>query len=219
MINNIARLVNDIKPKKFVNVGSGCIYPRTTTNQITENEIGDTNFHPSIQYSAMTKNWLLQVTEKLDIPWEYLILSNVYGPGEHLTFERSHFIGSLVNKIKNSTDSFNMLGDGSSVRDFIYITDTAEAICRYCELETATNSVSNISTGHGSKINEIVTQLVEISQRNLKVNWGDPQDNGVLYKVLDNRKMQQDIGYQPKITLEQGLINTWTWIQNNASAH
>jgi nucleoside-diphosphate-sugar epimerase len=214
MINNIARLVNDIQPKKFVNISSACIYPKTATNQISENKIGGTDFHSSIQYSAMTKNWLLQVTEKLNVPWEYLILSNVYGPGEHLSFDRSHFIGSLVNKINNSTDILDMLGDGSSVRDFIYITDTAEAICRYCELETATNSVSNISTGHGSKINEIVEQLINISQRNLTVNWGDPSDNGVLYKVLDNRKMQQDINYRPQTELVEGLTAMWNWIQS-----
>jgi GDP-L-fucose synthase len=214
MINNIARLVNDLKPAKFVNVGSGCLYPRTATDLISENAIGGTDFHPSIQYSAMTKNWLLQVTEKLDVPWEYLILSNVYGPGEHLTFERSHFIGSLANKIKNSTGRLDMLGDGSSVRDFIYVTDTVEAICKYCELDTATNSVSNISTGHGSTISDVVKQLVNISQRDLVVNWGDPHDNGVLYKVLDNRKMQQDIGYNPSTRLAKGLANTWNWIQS-----
>lgn len=215
IINNIARLVDQLKPKKFVNIGSGCLYPRSATLTLDENDIGPTDYHHSIKYSAMTKNWLLQVTKALDIPWEYLVLSNVYGPGEHLSAERSHFVGSLANKIKNSIDTVNMLGDGSGVRDFIFISDAAEAVCRYCELETATNSLSNISTGTGISVREITDQLIKISQKDLQIIWGDPKDNGVLYKVLNNDKMLHDIQYNPGTTMYQGLVNTWKWIQNN----
>jgi len=214
IINNVAQLVNMIQPKKFVNIGSGCVYPRTVTGKLLESDIGSTDYHSSIQYSAMTKGWLLQVTQNLGVPWEYLVLSNVYGPDEHLSFERSHFIGSLINKIKNSAGVVNMLGDGSGVRDFIYIEDTAESICRYCELDQATNSVSNISTGSGVSVKEITERLVNISGRDLDIVWGDPKDNGVLHKVLDNSKMLQDIKYQPQIDLTQGLTKTWQWIQS-----
>jgi GDP-L-fucose synthase len=214
IINNIARLVDAVKPTRFINIGSGCVYPRTVTGKLSETHIGSTDYHPSIQYSAMTKGWLLQVTQNLDVPWEYLVLSNVYGPDEHLSFERSHFIGSLANKIINSTGVVNMLGDGAGVRDFMYIEDTAEAICRYCELDQATNSVSNISTGSGVSVREITKRLVHISGLDLDIGWGDPMDNGILYKVLDNSKMLQDIKYQPQTDLTQGLTKTWQWIQN-----
>jgi GDP-L-fucose synthase len=214
IINNVARLVDKIQPKKFVNIGSGCVYHRIATGKLLESDIGPTDYHPSIQYSAMTKGWLLQVAQNLGVPWEYLVLSNVYGPDEHLSFERSHFIGSLINKVKNSTGVVNMLGDGTGVRDFIYIEDTAEAVCRYCELKQATNSVSNISTGLGVSIREITKRLVNISGQDLDIVWGNPTDNGVLYKVLDNSKMLLDIKYQPQIDLTQGLTKTWQWIQN-----
>ena len=213
IINNIARLVDMIKPKKLVNIGSGCVYPVSVTGDLSEQHIGSLDFHSSIIYSAMTKHWLLQVTQNLNVPWEYLILSNVYGPNEHLSFERSHFVGSLANKIKNSTGIIDMFGDGSGIRDFIYVDDAAESICRYCELGKATNSVSNISTGQGTKIGDLTGQLLTISRRNLKIKWGDPKDNGILYKVLNNSKMLQDINYQPPTTLQQGLTSTWQWIQ------
>jgi nucleoside-diphosphate-sugar epimerase len=120
-----------------------------------------------------------------------------------LSFERSHFVGSLANKIKNSTGTIDMFGDGSGIRDFIYVNDAAESICRYCELGKATNSVSNISTGQGTKIGDLTEQLVNISRRNLKIKWGDPKDTGILYKVLNNSKMLQDINYQPTTTLKR----------------
>ena len=98
-----------------------------------------------------------------------------------------------------------MLGTGEGVRDFIYITDIAEAICRYAELELATCSTSNISTGNGVSVKTITDMLIDISGKEIRAVWGDPKDNGTLYKVLSNNKMISDIGYTPKIDLRKGL--------------
>jgi GDP-L-fucose synthase len=215
MITNVSKLVSVIKPKKFVNIGSGCIYPKTAQSTLTESQIGPMDFHPTIQYSGLSKMWALRMTEVLDVPWEYLALSNIYGPGEHLEFERSHLIGSVINKITLSDKTINMIGTGEGIRDFIYIDDAVEAISRYCELETATCSVSNISTGTGVNVKTIIEMLLDISKKNVKIQWGDPKDNGVLYKVLDNTKMLNDIKYNPGTPLQQGLEKTWHWFQHN----
>lgn len=212
---NICNLVYDIKPKKFVNIGSGCIYPVSTHGTMLESCIGTMDFHPSIQYSALSKYWSLKMTEVLDVPWEYLVLSNIYGPGEHLELDRSHFVGSLLNKIKHTDQVLNMIGTGKGIRDFIYISDIAEAICRYCELKTATCSVSNISTGTGVSVKMVTDMLLDICKKDIKLVWGDESDNGVLYKVLNNSKMLRDIGYAPITSLQQGLEQTWNWIQSN----
>lgn len=214
IINSVAQLVDQVKPKKFINIGSACVYPKSITGKLYEHNISCEDYHPSILFSAMTKGWLLQVTRNLNVPWEYLVLSNVYGPNEHLSLERSHFIGSLANKIKHSQSRLEMFGDGSGIRDFIYIDDATEAICKYCELEQATCSVSNISTGSGISVREITKLLLGISGRKLEVVWGNPEDNGILYKVLDNSKMLDDIGYHPQTNIDQGLIKLWQWIQN-----
>lgn len=213
IINSVARLVDHVRPKKIVNIGSACVYPKSVSGKLYEYNITCEDYHPSIRFSAMTKGWLLQVTKNLEIPWEYLVLSNVYGPNEHLNLERSHFIGSLANKIKHSKGTLDMFGDGLGVRDFIYIDDTVEAICRYCELEQATCSVSNISTGSGVSVREITKRLIDISGRDLEVVWGNPEDNGILYKVLDNSKMLNDINYHPQTNIDQGLTKLWQWIQ------
>ena len=214
IINSVARLVDHVKPKKFINISSACVYPKSVSDKLYESNITCRDYHPSVRFGAMTKGWLLQITRNLEVPWEYLVLSNVYGPDEHLSLERSHFIGSLANKIKNSNGTLDMFGDGSGVRDFIYIDDTVEAICRYCELDQATCSVSNISTSSGVSVREITKRLIDLSGRNLEVVWGDAEDNGILYKVLDNSKMINDINYHPQTNIDQGLTKLWQWIQN-----
>jgi GDP-L-fucose synthase len=211
---NVCRLVQSLRPSKFINIGSACVYPGNVTGTMKEDLIGTGPYHPSVQYSAMSKAWMLETMQTLDLPWEYLILSNVYGPGEHIDAERSHFVGSMLNKIKQADQKIQMIGTGAGVRDFIYTEDTAEAICRYAELDTATNKPTNISTGQGASIMHMTKLLVDISQKNIDIVWGDAKDNGVLHKVLDNSKMLEDTGFVPSTSLQDGLTETWKWFSN-----
>ena len=211
---NVCQLVQQLKPKKFINIGSACIYPGIADGVMKEDLIGTGPYHPSVKYSAMSKAWMLESIRTLGIPWEYLILSNVYGPGEHVDFERSHFVGSMLNKIKGAGKTLNMFGTGIGVRDFVYTCDTAEAVCRYAELATATNAPTNISTGRGTSVREMTQQLVDISEKSIDIVWGDPKDNGVLHKVLDNSKMINDIGYAPNTAIKEGLTETWKWFND-----
>jgi len=208
---NVCRLVQRLEIKKFINIGSACIYPGTANGVMKEDLIGTGTYHPSVKYSAMSKAWMLEAMRTLDVPWEYLILSNVYGPGEHVDVERSHFVGSMLNKIKGADKKLNMFGTGAGVRDFIYTRDTAEAVCRYAELATATNAPTNISTGQGTSVREMTQLLVDISEKSIDIVWGDPTDDGVLHKVLDNSKMLNDITFIPSTTIQTGLTDTWNW--------
>jgi len=214
MSMNICQLVQRLNPVKFINIGSACIYPKTAIGKMSENLIGTGPYHPSVQYSAMSKAWMLETMYTLNVPWEYLILSNVYGPGEHTDFERSHFVGSMLNKINNAGNELQMFGTGAGVRDFIYTEDAVEAICCYAELIDATNSPTNIGTGQGTSIADMTKHLIDISGKEIKINWGDPSDDGVLHKVLDNSKMLKDIWFEPKTLIKDGLTKTWKWFKN-----
>lgn len=213
---HVCQLVERIKPRKFVSIGSACLYPSTHERFLTESMIdSNSQYHPSVKYSAMAKLWLLQTMQVMDVGWEYLILSNVYGPGEHLDAERSHFVGSLINRIRHASGQIHLLGTGAAVRDFLYATDAAEAICRYCELAHSTNSATNIGTGQGTSIAEITEKLTAIADPNLAVVWGSSADDGVLHKVLSNSKMLDDIAYDPNTPIDKGLEQTWNWFREN----
>ena len=214
---NICRLIDRLNPKKFVAIGSACLYPGSDGTNLIESMIDQPCvYHPSVLYSAMAKSWLLQTMRTMQVPWEYLVLSNVYGPGEPLDFDRSHFVGSLINKIRQAQQSVELLGTGVSVRDFLFVKDAAEAICRYCERSHATNRPTNISTGIGTSVAEMAQLLIKQVNPDLTIKWGgNIKENGVLHKVLDNSKMKQDIAYSPTTSVGEGLELTWNWIKNN----
>ena len=97
---NVCSLVKIIKPSKFIVIGGAIIYPPKNNQLLKEKMINGKDFHPSVKYSAMAKMHLLELVSAMDIDFEYLIVSNAYGPGEHTDPEKSHFIGSLITKIK-----------------------------------------------------------------------------------------------------------------------
>lgn len=214
---NVCRLVRAMKPDKFVNIGSACVYPRDSQQMLDETQIGCGTPHDSVIYSAKSKMHMLDLIKASDVPWEFLIVGNVYGPGEHLDTEKSHVVGGLISKIKQSEQTLQVMGTGSAVRDFIYVNDMAETVCRYADRTEATNSISNVSNGQGTAIRDVVETLVEVSGKQLAVSWGLPNQDGIPFKVLDNTKMKFDTGYQPKTTLAQGLQATWQWAQHQGT--
>ena len=209
MNNNICKMVARLKPKKFIVVSSACVYPPHGNKTLRESMVGPVDFHPSVKYSALAKLNLFDLVKAMNIDFEYLIVSNAYGPGEHTDLEKSHFIGSLITKIKDNQNKLKMFGTGIGVRDYIYIEDVAEAICKYCELLHTTNSITNISNGQGISVKEITEKLLAYSNKELVVEWGIEKDDGVKYKVLDNTKMTRDIGFTPKVKIDDGLLDTW----------
>lgn len=208
---NVCRLVQQLKPTKFINIGSACVYPQHATATLDESQIGSGTPHSSVIYSAQSKMHMLDMMDSIGVPWEFLILGNVYGPGEHLDVEKSHVVGGLINKINAAGQVLDVMGTGAAVRDFVYVTDMAETVCRYAHRTVATNSISNVSSGRGTAIRHIVDTLVDVSGKDLEVKWGTSDQDGIAYKVLDNQKMIQDTGYTPATDVHQGLANTWRW--------
>jgi len=215
MLSTVDRLVRKLRPRKVITIGTGCVYPGTIQGKIDESMLDQGPYHPSVMYSGLVKRLQLDILKNLpaEIDWEYLVMSNIYGPNEHLDYEHGHVIGSLLTKFIQATQDINMVGTGSGVRDFFYVSDAAEAVCRFTELSAATKSITNISSGTGISIKELTNSIVATTQFQHNVVWGtDTTQDGVPVKVLDNTKMQHTIGAWDYVTLNQGLEKTYQYV-------
>lgn len=206
---NIFKLIDKIKPKKIVQIGGACMYPADSKGLLSESMLCSGPYDNSIKFTALSKEFQLRILKTLDIDWEFLVLANVYGPGESLDFKKSHFVGSLINKIKTASGYISMIGTGLAVRDFIYITDAAEAICRFCELPYANCVPINIGSGKATSIRTVTEYLVSIINKPIDIRWGDAIDNGALHKVLNIEKMVNCIEFQPTVNIFDGINQTW----------
>lgn len=213
----VDRLVRRLQPQCAIAISSGCIYPSAVSDRMHENLIGTGPYHPSVAFSGMTKLLQLDMMKNLppEINWKYLVLSNIYGPGEHLDFDKGHAVGSLIKKLLSANGPIEMIGTGKAVRDFFYIKDVHEAICRYIECDKEVKSPSNISSGRGVSIKELIDHIAYELNFKFEISWNmNSAQDGVASKILDNSKMINEIGQWSFVPIDLGVKNTVNYIKS-----
>ena len=118
----------------------------------------------------------------------------------------------FLNKIKNNERPI-VFGDGSSVRDYIYIKDAIDATLAIVKKDPE-SSVYNIGNGQGTTINELIRIIKDITGKKI-----DPQylkDSGTYISkiVLDIEKIRNETGWSPKTDIREGIKKTWEWIKH-----
>ncbi len=101
-------------------------------------------------------------------------------------------------------------GDGTVTRDFVHISDVADAFLRASFIDGPAG-VFNIGAGCGYELNSIMKKIERISGRRFLVSYGEPRHIDVASNVLDIRSVQRALNWYPKINIDDGLSRTWNW--------
>jgi UDP-glucose 4-epimerase len=125
--------------------------------------------------------------------------------------QRKQVVFDILKKLLANSDEIEIFGDGKQERDFCHVQDTVEALLRIAEYAPAQGEVYNVASGVSHSINEIVTTWCKIMNLTPKLNYtgqvrpGEPDKWSVDISALKN------LGYLPKVTLEQGLLSIKAW--------
>lgn len=140
--------------------------------------------------------------------------SNLYGPGQDL---RSGFglVRTLLERALRG-EPVEVWGDGSAVRDYIYI-DDAVAACERLIGQQAATGVFNLGSGRGTSIAEMVELVAQATGRQLEIVRRPGRATDVRAIVLDSGRLRQATGWTPEITLEDGLERTWKSLDPGAA--
>jgi UDP-glucose 4-epimerase len=159
--------------------------------------------------------WLKQMTEN-SIQFihrtkglDYLILrpSNPYGPGQGL-FGKQGFIAVAIGKILKN-DAIEVWGDGSSIRDYIYIDDLCGIVCELIN-RNVNNMTLNIGSGVGASVNDIISILQSVAGDKVKVEYKSARSVDVSSVILDTKKLQSLVSY--KLTpLDEGIAKFYAY--------
>ncbi len=147
---------------------------------------------------------------------EYLIVrpSNPYGPRQG-HFIAQGVIATFLRKAKND-EPFLIYGDGSSKKDYIFIDDFIEMMLQLVESDS--QGIYNIGSGHGSSLNEIIAVINKITNKVNKVIYSESKNYDVNNFVLDISKLKSKLDKDIKLTsLEDGIKSTWDWIQKTST--
>ena len=162
--------------------------------------------HYGVSKYAVEK-YLYVYGESHDLDYTILRLGNVYGPRQDPFGEAG--VVAIFSRAMLEGRPVLINGSGEQERDFLHVSDVAEASVR--ALETGSGKAFNIGTGRGSSVNHIFSLLKEITGYPLEAGYG-PAKPGEVFKIyLDITGARQGLGWQPGFSLEDGLRNTVAW--------
>jgi UDP-glucose 4-epimerase len=139
---------------------------------------------------------------------EVMILrpSNIYG--ERKSLHGVHgFISTALNNLKINKPIV-IWGDGSAIRDYIYIDD----LTNFCLLLTKqfVTGTYNIGFGVGYSLNEVIDLMFTITKRRVSIIYDNPRIFDIKEIVLDVEKIKNTFNWKPSVALENGIIKTWS---------
>lgn len=145
---------------------------------------------------------------RLRPPERTLVLrpSNIYGPGQSL---RSGF-GVVRHLLHCATEDmpFRLWGDGKQTRDYLYVDDFTEAVSRLAAQRDLAG-VFNVGSGCATPLEALIELAGQAAGRRIRVERLPARDGDVRHIVLDIGRLRQATGWQPVVSLKQGLAATW----------
>jgi UDP-glucose 4-epimerase len=149
------------------------------------------------------------------LDYAVLRLSNPYGERQN-PYQPQGAIAVFLRKALNDKP-IEIWGDGTVVRDYVYVGDVAEAFVRALERSTAPK-VFNIGSGEGRSLNEIIQIISTIHGRPLTVNYQPPRKIDVPVNVLDISLARTHLNWQPKTPLHVGIHHFYNYLNTQRYA-
>jgi len=200
--------------KKFLFLGSVCIYPKFAPVPVKETSLMTDHLEPTNDAYAIAKISGIKMLEAYHKQYGFkstcLMPCNIYGPNDNFHPENGHVIPSMITKFHTQTDEVVFWGDGSPLREFIHCDDLADAIVfsmNNC-LDEAT--LYNIGSGHNISIADLCKKIAAIVNYSGKIKWNTDMPNGTPNRPLDSSKFYS-LGWKPKINLTDGIRDTYNW--------
>ena len=220
---NINILESIIKyPKiKLINLGSSCIYPLGAENPISEGSLMSGKLEPTNSPYAMAKIAAIEMGNALKVQYGHEIINlmptNLYGPNDNFDLNNSHVIPGLMRRFHNATTNkdshIEIWGTGKPLREFLYVDDLAEALY-ICMQKYDEPEIINIGTGEDVTIKELAETIIEVTGYKNDYEWDTTKPNGTPRKVLNVDKIKS-LGWEPKISLKEGIKSTYEWYKEN----
>jgi GDP-L-fucose synthase len=221
--NNLQMVVNLLEAshlagvERFINPVSNCVYPAKAT-LFKEDEIWDGPMHESVLvYGFVRKAFLIgayaygkQFGDRI----YNIILSNMYGPGDHFEEERSHALGALIMKFVKAKQlnepKVIVWGTGTPVREWMHVEDGAEALIRAMEMPFHPGPV-NVGVATGISVIEMAKLIKNLVGYSGEIELDPSKPDGAVYKTVDGSLGEQFMNWKPQKNFEEGVKETIDW--------
>ncbi len=149
---------------------------------------------------------------------EHVVLrgGNVYGPGQDPE-GRQGFINVLLGRMAHGLP-IEVYGSGEGLKDYLYVTDFAEACTLALFHPAARNQIYNVGSGVGISIQHIIQEAQQVTGLPIQLKYCPALPNDVDF-VLEIHKARASLNWVPQWNLTDGLLETWRWVNKFMHSH
>jgi GDP-L-fucose synthase len=204
--------------KKFLFLGSVCIYPKYAEVPVKEESLLTGYLEPTNDAYAVAKISGIKMLQAYNKQYGFkgvsLMPSNLYGIGDNFHPENGHVIPAMMTKFNSSNGkSVTFWGDGTPMREFLYADDLADA-CLFAMDNFENAELINVCSGENVSIKDLANIVAGVVGYTGDIEWDTSRPNGTPNRPLDYSKMVE-LGWKPKHTLYEGLKKTYQWFIEN----
>jgi GDP-L-fucose synthase len=211
--------------ERLLFLGSSCIYPRLAPQPIREDSLLTGHLEPTNDAYAIAKiAGILQVQamrRQHGRAWISAMPTNLYGPGDNFSPERSHVLPALIRRYDESarTGAPEVVnwGTGAPRRELLHVDDMAAACLHLLEHYDGPDQV-NVGTGRDATIAAIADLVAEVVGFEGVTRWDHSKPDGTPQKLLDVSRLR-DAGWSSRIDLREGIESTVAWYRANVRDH
>jgi GDP-L-fucose synthase len=224
--NNLIDSALRFKVQKFIFLGSSCIYPKLAPQPLKEEYLLTDSLEPTNEWYAIAKISGVKACEAIRKQYRKdfvsLMPTNLYGPNDNFDLNTSHVLPAMIRKFhdaktKEQTTGISepvvLWGSGTPMREFLHVDDLAEAVVFALENKLDDN-LYNIGLGVDLTIKDLAGKIQKMVGHKGKIIWDTSKPDGTPRKLMDVSKITI-AGWKAKISLEEGISQTYTWYLDN----
>ena len=205
--------------KKFLFLGSVCIYPKLAPTPVKEESLLCGDLEHTNEAYAIAKihgiKLLKAYNKQYGLKGVSLMPCNLYGPNDNFHPENSHVIPALIRKFHEASDNvIEFWGDGTPLREFMYVDDFADACLIAMRSNIENGEHLNVGSGEEVSIRSLAGMISEITNFHGQILWDKSMPNGTPKRSLNYSKIL-DLGWEPKHKLKNGLKKVYEWFKEN----
>jgi GDP-L-fucose synthase len=146
--------------------------------------------------------------------WRSLILSNLFGPGDHFNSDKSHLLAAIITKVeaakRTNAPEISMWGTGNVRREFTYVDDVADFIARKIFSLKDLPAALNIGLGQDYSVIEYYQMVAQYAGYMGKINADASKPEGMRQKLM-NIEVAQELGWSPTTKMADAIAKTYDW--------
>lgn len=200
---SLMEAMRDVGVKRVVFISSGAVYGRQEEQPLVEN-CTPAPLSPYAVSKLAAEYYVRTIGQLWDIETVSLRVFNAFGPGQHIPSSHPPVIPSMLRQaVRGGTIVVH--GEGKQTRDFVYVDDVVRAMVAAATASRINQEVINIGSGRETSIADLARLVLKITESDAEIINSPKTGQGVSRMQADIQLAKERLGYQPRVSLEEGI--------------